>query len=513
MDARTIRRATVLTALLASTLWSITTFAGGLEFPDLGTVAIGRGAAFTARADNLSAFYYNPAGLSKSKGINVLLGANIANLNLGYTRFGSGGCWVEEVGGQFIENCEDDPPSSCPPGEICLADPSLDHSAFPEDATAYGKVTSGHNWGALPMLVVNWGDIGNVKGLAIAVGLVPPSSFGTPTFKKDGPQRYALIKANHLIIFPGLGISYAPNRYIQIGGTFLSGFGHFRQSQAIRPLPQPTDVNSFNERSLGDAIVAIEAKDNFIPTGTIGIMSNPLDWLELGMAVKFPAKIDAKGKVKYTASEWDLPDSELVDGEDNMRLKQHFPWVVRAGARYIHERFDIEFDFVWENWSSLKSFEVGMDAVLFDGNYDEIEMPDVEIPKNYKDTYSFRIGSDIEVWPKHIAVRVGAFYQSSAYPGGNSTFSVDFPYAEQFGVGGGLTWHSCSYLDVNLGYMHIFQPDVIVKRGIVQQQGLPYTPDPMNDPDTQLNVGNTINGGKYEVDLNIFGLSLEGHFL
>jgi long-chain fatty acid transport protein len=488
--------------------------AGGLEFPDLGTVALGRGAAFTARADNLSAFYYNPAGLSKSTGINVLLGANIVNLDLRYTRFGSGGCWVEEVGGRFIESCESDPASACPAGEICLADPALDHGDFPDAAAApFAGASSGHNWGALPMLVANWGDVGGVKGLAIAVGLVPPSSFGTPTFEKDGAQRYALIEANHLIVFPGVGISYTFNRYLQVGATFLSGFGHFRQSQAIRPLPQPNDVNSFNERRIGDAIVAIEAKDNFIPSGTIGVMSNPFDWLELGIAVKMPAYINAKGKVKYTPSEWDLPDSRLVDGEDGMTLKQHFPWVVRAGLRYIHRRFDIEFDVVWENWSSLRSFEVGMDAVLFDGNYDEIEMPDVDLPKNFKDTYSYRIGGDVEVWPEHLAIRLGGFYQSSAYPGGNETFSVDFPYAEQFGIGGGLTWHTCEYLDVNAGYMHIFQPDIVVERGIVQQQGLPYTPDPMNDPDTQLNVGNVVNGGRYEVGINIFGLSLEGHFL
>jgi len=512
MDTGTIRRIAVFSFALAILAWSANTAAGGLEFPDLGTVAIGRGAAFVARADNGSAFYYNPAGLSKADGIDVLLGANIANLNLAYTRYGSGGCWVNEVGGQFIPDCESDPASSCPAGELCLADPALDHGDFPADPSAYSKATAGHNWGALPMLVVNWGNIGNVKGLAVSIGLVPPSSFGTPTFKKDGAQRYALIEANHLIVFPGVGIAYAFNRYFRIGATFLSGFGHFRQSQAIRPLPQPNDVNSFNERRLGDAIVAIEAKDNFIPTGTIGVMSNPFDWLELGVSVKFPAKIEAKGKVKYTASEWDLPDSELVDGEDEMTMKQHFPWVVRAGARFIHERFDVEFDFVWENWSSLKAFEVGMDAVLFDGNYDEIDMPDVDIPKDFQDTYSYRLGGDVEVWPKHLAIRLGAFYQSSAYKGGYETFSVDFPYAEQFGLGGGLTWHTCRYLDVNVGYMHIFQPDVEVKRGVVQQQGLPYTPDP-TDQDTTMNVGNVVNGGEYEVDINLIGLSLEGHFL
>ncbi len=496
METSIQRRALCACALLTCLALTGVANGGGLEVPDLGTTAIGRGAAFTARADNLSAFHYNAAGLSKSTGINVLLGSNIVNQNLTYTRSGTGNC--APVSG--IEG-------------ICIADPAMDYSAFPEEATDFRSVSSSHKFGPAPMLVINWGDIGGVKGLAITLGVLPPSSFGTPTFKKSGPQRYALIKANHLLLFPGLGVSYAVNRYFQIGAIFMSGFGHFRQSQAIRPLPQANDINSYNERLIGDAIVSIEARDNFIPTGSIGVMSHPLDWLELGLSVKFPAKVNAEGKVKYTASEWDLPDSEFVAGENKMSLKQHFPWVIRAGARYIHDRFDVEVDFVWENWSSLSAFGVGMDAVLFDGNYDEIDMPDVNLQKNFRDTYSVRLGGDVVVWPEHISLRIGGFYQTSAYPENNNTFSVDFPYGEQIGVGGGLTWHTCKYLDVNVGYMHIFQPDVIVKKGIVQQQGLPYTPDPFNDPDTKINIGNTINGGKYEVDLNLFGLSLEGHFL
>jgi len=56
--------------------------------------------------------------------------------------------------------------------------------------------------------------------------------------------------------------------------------------------------------------------------------------------------------------------------------------------------------------------------------------------------------------------------------------------------------------------MHIYQFDVEVEEGIVQQQGLPY-----EDPDgNKFDIGNTINNGSYEVSLDLFGLSLEGHF-
>jgi long-chain fatty acid transport protein len=498
-----------LLAALAVTLVTGAVRAGGLEFPDLGTLAIGRGTAMVARADDGSAFYYNPAGLSKQPGVNALLGANIVNLNVDYKRYGSGGCWVDRVGGEFVPSCEADRIAVLVdhPDATLIDDPALDHSLDPAGAP-FGSVSSDKRFGASPMVVVSWGDVAKIEGLAIAIGLVPPSSFGTPSYPRTGPQRYSMIEANFLVVYPGLGFAYAPSRTFRIGGVFLSGVGHFRQSQAIRPFPLPLDP-SFNEDLTGDAVITIDAKDPFIPTGIVGVMSQPLDWLELGLAVKLPAEIVAEGDVAYEASVIDLPDSYLKTS--GVTLRHSFPLVIRAGARFVHPRFDVEADFVWEQWSSLDSFEVDMDAVLFDGTYSDLPMPDAEVPKRFRDTYSIRYGGDVEVWPEHLAVRVGGFYQTSAYPEDNATFNLDFPFGEQVGVGGGVTWHAIirgvNYLDVHAGYMHVFQPDVVVKRGVVQQQGMPLTID-----GEEVQIANAVNGGRYRVSLNVFGLALEGHF-
>jgi long-subunit fatty acid transport protein len=483
--------------------------AGGLEVPDLGTRALGRGTAFVARADDLSAFYYNPAGLSKEDGVDALLGANLINLNVDYKRYGSGGCWVDRVGGTFVPGCEADQYGVAAhyPGSVLIADPALDHSVDTAGAP-FASTSSSKQFGASPMLVVGWGNVGHVKGLALAIGLVPPSSFGTPSYSKTGPQRYALIDANLLIVFPGIGIAYSPNQYFRVGAVFLSGVGHFRQSQAIRPLPQPLDLH-FNEDLDGDAVLEVDAIDPFIPTGIVGVMSQPLDWLELGASVKLPAEISATGHAKYTAPEVDMPESYLK--KDGVTLNERFPLSVRAGARYVHPRFDLEADFVWEQWSRLDAFEVDMSAVLFDGSNSDIAMPDAQVPKRFRDTYSARFGGDVEVWPKNLSLRAGGFYQTSAYPKNDETFNVDFPFGEQIGVGGGATWHvrirGENWLDVHAGYMHVFQPDVVVKRGVVQQQGLP-----LDTGTEQVEIANVVNGGRYRVSLNIFGLALEGHF-
>jgi len=503
-------------AWAAVLLIAATSRAGGLEVPDLGTRALGRGTAFAARADDLSAFYYNPAGLSKQHDIDVLLGVSLIRQSVDYRRYGSGGCWVDEVGGVFVPECETTQEIMAVaeeyPGSVLITDPSLDHGELPDADYPYGRpfgsVSSSKSLGALPMIVVGWGDIGHVKGLAAAVGLLTPSSFGAPSYSDTGAQRYALTEANLLIVYPGAGLAYSPNRYFRIGAVFLSGIGVFEQSQAIRPMPIPRDV-FFNGDLGGDALLTVNATDPFIPTGIVGVMSQPLDWLELGVSAKLPAFIEAEGKVSYRAPTTDMPESHLV--RDGVTLRQMFPLVLRAGARFVHRRFDIETDFVWENWSALDAFEVDMDASLYDETTGEIEMPDAEVPKNFRDAFSARLGSDVEVWPEHLAVRAGGFYQSSAYPENNETFNIDFPYGEQFGVSAGLTWHvrirGFNWLDVHAGYEHVFQPDVEVKRGIVQQQGQPY-----DNGEEQIPVGGVINGGKYRVSLDVFGLALEGHF-
>jgi long-subunit fatty acid transport protein len=480
-----------VTALLSSHA-----LAGGLEVPDLGTVAIGRGTAFVAKADNLSAFYYNPAGLSKSKGPNLLVSGNLVHMSLDYQRAGGDPMVID---GMTVSN------------------PAMDYSNISPvdgvfDPEEYGSVSLKSHIGPAPMLVFNWGDAFRVEGLALSLGLVPPSSFGTPKYDESGPQRYLMREAHFLMMFPGVGVSYAINRYIQVGGVFLSGMGFFEQHLAIRPAPVLSDPISYNEDLGGDADLRIDVKDLFMPTGILGVLSNPLDWLEIGAAVKFPVKIEASGKAEYTAPAVDLPNSSFVEGRDKVTLRQSFPWMVRAGARYVHELFDIEADFVWENWSSLKEFEIDMEADLNQDTSIEngaiVEMPDAAVPKNFRDTYSVRLGGDVAVWPKHLTLRAGAYYQSSAYPENYDTFNLDFPFAEQVGVGGGLTWHAWKHLDVNAGFLHVFQFDVEVENGIVQQQGLPYDSGEGGLKD----IGNTVNNGLYEVSMNLFGVSLEAHF-
>ena len=60
--------------------------AGGFEIPDNGTRALGRSGAFAVRADDPSAIYYNPAGLTRLERPTVLFNLNIVNLDYRFAR-------------------------------------------------------------------------------------------------------------------------------------------------------------------------------------------------------------------------------------------------------------------------------------------------------------------------------------------------------------------------------------------------------------------------------------------
>src|ERR1043165_7043699 len=64
--------------------------AGGIdEMPDHGAEAMGRGATFTAKADDATALYYNVAGLARQRGTKLQISANLQHSSVSFKRAGA----------------------------------------------------------------------------------------------------------------------------------------------------------------------------------------------------------------------------------------------------------------------------------------------------------------------------------------------------------------------------------------------------------------------------------------
>lgn len=482
--------------------WPAVVRAGGFEFPDLGTVPIGRGAAFVARADSLEAWHYNPAGLAKQSGPTLMVSSNVVHLDSRFSRMGSGGR-VLPPGNEMVE----------------VADPSLD----PNTDAPWSTVRNGKRFGPAPMIVFTWGDVGT-KGLALSVGMSSASGFGAHDWPKDGGQRYVIGGGQFTFLSYGGGVAWRPNRWISIGANFLVGYFDADFTVASR---QGAVGDKQNEELASDNEAHVRVRDAFVPSASFGLMSHPIDALEIGASVRLPFRTRAVGSLGYTPGP-DNGDARLAS-RSQVDIQQQFPTVLRAGVRAIHPAFDVELDFVWENWRSVQKIDVEFSNPDRDVNPAELlpaspysdpsllyldalgdgsvysPLVATDVPLHFRDTYSVRLGSDVEIWPEHLTIRGGALWQSSAYPEDHRTLSVRFPFTRQIGVGGGLTWHAVRWLDVSAGYMHLFQPQVTVREGIVQANAF-------REPGGTEKLGNIVNNGRYRASIDLFGLALQGRF-
>lgn len=490
----------VATGVVAA--WPAVGHAGGFEIPDLGTVPIGRGAAFVAKADSLEAWHYNPAGLAKQSGPTLMLSSNVVHLDSRFSRAGSG---------QMV----------LPPGNesIEVADPALD----PNTDARWSTVRNGKRFGPAPMVVFTWGDVG-VRGLALSIGVSSASGFGGHDWPTEGGQRYVIGGGQFTFLSYGGGIAWRPNRFFSIGGNFLVGYFDADFTVASR---QGAVGDKQNEELSSDNRAHVRVRDAFVPSANFGVMSHPLDALELGLSVRLPFRTHAVGTLDYSTG----PDNgdAVLASRSQVDIRQQFPTIVRAGIRAIHPAFDVELDFVWENWRAVQKIAVDFSNPDRDVNpsellpaspYDDpgllyldalgdgtVYSPLVasDVPLQFRDTYSLRLGSDVEIWPEHLTVRAGGLWQSSAYPEDHRTLSVRFPFSRQIGIGGGLTWHATRWLDVSGGYMHLFQPQVTVRDGIVQANAF-------REPGKSEKLGNIVNNGRYRASIDLFGLALQGRF-
>lgn len=71
----------MVSGLLVLLFTASTSFAAGFRLPEAGAKAMGMGFAFTAQADDPSAIYFNPAGLTQLTGQNVMLGLTYVKEN------------------------------------------------------------------------------------------------------------------------------------------------------------------------------------------------------------------------------------------------------------------------------------------------------------------------------------------------------------------------------------------------------------------------------------------------
>lgn len=388
--------------------------AGGFEIPDTGARSVGRGGAMAAGVEDLTALHYNPAALAKQRGTTFLYNHNLAFHRASFERAPlSAEVWGVDRSFSRVEDRK---------------------KVFP-----------------LGLFAVVASDFG-LKNWTFAAGIYGPSAVGKHEYPAYGPQSFQLTRMDILLAYYNLAAAWKWRDVFGIGVTVQwvdlvqMRYALVVDSAAVANLHADPDPNSTQLET------ELRLKDHTAATALVGLWGKPHRRIELGLSSRvIPVFLKAKGGVAV-----DKPT--LVTRDIAVKMPLVLPATLRAGIRYVHDVgegaarrrwFDLELDAVYENWSSIKAFELD-----FDGAISGQELTDLRIAKNWRDTVSVRLGSDIYALPPYLTVRLGALYESPTQT--NAYSHLDFPAFTRGGFGAGLS-AGAKGVYATVGYMHIVQ--------------------------------------------------------
>ncbi len=491
-------RRVIASTSLAVLATSAPALAGGFEYNENGSRALGRAGAFVARADDPMAIHYNPAGLVTFGGHQLLLSMNLNKLDLRYTRTG-------------IDDLIASPDN--PSGIYDSATVENEEGWFPAPALAWG-------FGA-----ERWG---------VGFGVYGPGAYGKRKFPADGPQRFMLTDEDVLLGYVTASGAFSISKVLSVGASVqyvmmpTARFG-------LTVDAAPSSQNDQKETSPYLAQSSLDLSDYAAFAAIFGVHFRPSPRFEAGISTRpFPVDLNPDGKVTlnfpakgvqslYDNGVFGLFEDDGVTRDESVTLNLKLaPWI-RGGARYIHlspggdEVFDIELDVVYERWSVLENYEVVFGGKLKLGNPETNPLQDVapvKLPKRYNDTVAVRLGGDWNVLQNFLTLRGGAFFETAAVPARYT--NLDFTNFERLGGALGATLQ-LGPVDLSVAYQAVFQPDreVSVDQAQVRmERPLSEIPAPAGwDEATQGEYqGIVVNAGKYETFYQTISASLGVHF-
>jgi long-subunit fatty acid transport protein len=404
--------------------------AGGLEFPDIGSEALGRGAAFTAKADDGTAIVYNTAGFARQRGTRLLFNGNLIFHSFEFQRTGV---------------YPDNP-----------ANPQTPWGGQP-----FPRMSDQGPPMFAPTIVLST-DFGRLDRFTLFVGLFAPSSVGNRTYPLGvagglpSPSRYDNVQAIPLVVFPTIGFGARLTRWLDLGmalhivaGKFdLTSVSFTDISRAICPNPEYQPCDSLTNLQTSGVTA----------TASLGLMIRPARFVSFGINVRGPVYMNTDGMAYPT------PPAALNTKIDPApaSFSTNLPWVLRFGVRLIymkgtHEAGDFEVDGTYESWAQAQ------------GDGPKVRIPELSIFRDvnptivhkYVDTGSVRAGGAINIrLPAGVlSLRAGVFYDSSATP--SSVTRTDFDTLAKVGATGGISYRIRGFtLSLAYAYLHSFSREV-----------------------------------------------------
>ena len=424
-----------LLTLLSICLGAGVALASGFHVADQGPRAAGRAGAFTARADDLSAIDVNPAGLARVRGTRFLLANRFTWAYEEYRRARTVD-WSDATHG--IPEFHD-----------------------------FDPVTNAADFQALGPMIGLATDFG-LEDWGFAAGVYGPPGTTSQRFPADGPQKYMLIERDVAILYYTLAAAWKHDDDFGFGLSLQWVDVPFIRFRLVADgNTTPRIVSPAGGRF--DVENEFEGSDRVGFTARLGAWYKPLPSLEIalsGRVVPVPVDADCQLSVDALNLTLDEPPAITRDGvpDDRVTFSMMLPITARAGVRYVHRRgerelFDLELDLGYEAWSMIDSFTMDGSGLVTEVLGQKVPIGKIQMPRNWKDTWSLHLGGDLSVIPDHLTLRGGFFYESPAVD--PEYAYIDIYSSHRLGPAAGFTVALAGF-ELSAAYTYVFQMPVTV---------------------------------------------------
>ncbi|MCL2102523.1 MAG: OmpP1/FadL family transporter [Syntrophorhabdaceae bacterium] len=372
-----------------------TALASGFRLPETGAKAMGVGFAFTAQADDPSAIYFNPAGITQLEGHNFMIGAT----------------YVSQSGAKFS-------------GITPLT--GGQHETERQKALKY----------LIPNMYFT--SMNKETGIAWGIGVFVPFGLGQE-YKSwtDSIFRNQIVKIELMTVVINPTIAYKINEYVSIGAgiNYLHGMAKLGQTP-VAPAP------------IGN-LYQLELEGNDAAWGyNIGILIKPTPNFRIGAHYRSSFELEIKkGNVKIhnlNPAYGLIPALGPAPSDMKGSAAVSMPATFAIGVAYTIDRLTLEADIDWTFWSKYKSL-----PIRFENQVTTLTNQDLE--KNWKDVYALRFGMQYQVTDP-LALRLGVVYDRSPVPA--DTMGPELPDSHRMNYMAGVGYKTGSWT-IDAAFMYL----------------------------------------------------------
>lgn len=465
--------------------------ASGYYFADSGTRAIARGGAVVAGTDDLMAMYYNPGALTRIKQPTLNVNGWMVGQSVRFDRTDEQDCGIAATEGSA------DP----------CAFPAVENEAPPLYEPSFGFATP--LGGIHPAL----------KNTVLALGLYPPTG-PAMAYPEDGAQRYTLTNALVLQAWAGPTLATQVTPWLSVGAGVQWSFLAIEQGLAAKVCLAETGCLSDDPTT--DVQLDVEGRDMNQWSANVGVLIQPTPWLDIGASWQPGNTYEARGRLGVAFPD-DFALANFIDAtsveDKDIAITVTLPQTVRLGAQVRpHPKVQVELAGTWTQWSALDALTItdlelniptteSAQGAPFNLPASVAVNDEVELPTGYTDSWSARLGGDVQVteWAR---LSLGAHYETSAVP--PATQGVNIVDGDKWGVGGGGTFQVGKRLALDVAAAGTFLPSRDVSDSELDQLGLFI--DTQNPESGGVIDGKIVGNGAYESSLTFLGVGATWKF-